>query len=557
MKRLAPHAPMLVAASLALPTLLAFYPPMSDLPHHEGMIGLLRNFNDPETVPAGLYRVNLGHPNQLFHWLSVLLSYVFGTRWAVKLVIAGSQLAIFWSGTRLADYLGRSRWSTVLLAPLALGFTYYWGLVANLLGYAAFFLALPVMDRFAARPSVRGAASVVGMLLLLDFAHGSVFQMATGVIVLFALCHPLSPRKTLVRVSPAAASVAITLVHLWWQQRFYTPSVIEVPTKWFTFGSKLLLLPNVLFGSHDLPALLLLVTLSVIALLVMVAARAKNDPPPEAPEAGGAGILARSQRFVARYRFEIVGALFVLAYWFAPFNWKGATLIHERFLGPGWGILAVCAAPKGAVPRVGKLALSVLPAGILLLSWPQFLDAHTTYKDLQQIIDRLPRGRSVGIVVLDRALYRTRVYSVGTGGGRVLAERGGRVSLAFTAAPISPVQMSPEYRWDEYDIRIFQLGTRGLKPSHDLRRFHWLVGYSREPVARRLLKEALVNDATLVSESGDWFLFESKYPEVSPLVPDDPADPALPTLLDMVNKLVDDERAKSGGKPRAPSGAEP
>ena len=63
------------------------------------------------------------------------------------------------------------------------------------------------------------------------------------------------------------------------------------------------------------------------------------------------------------------------------------------------------------------------------------------------------------VVVRDRALYRTRVYSVGTGGGRVLAERGGRVSLAVTAAPISPVQMSPEYRWDEYDIRIFQLSA--------------------------------------------------------------------------------------------------
>ncbi|MCA9586437.1 MAG: hypothetical protein KC657_13860 [Myxococcales bacterium] len=549
LERIAPHAPLLVAATLALPTLLAYYPPMSDLPHHEAMVGLLRNFNDPSIVPHGLYRINLGHPNQLFHLLGALLSFVVGTRWAVKLVITASQLLIFWSGARLADHVGRSRWSTLLLAPLALGFTYYWGLVANLIGYAAFFFALPLMDRFAKTPTWRGAGKLCAAMLLLDFAHGSVFQMGTGVIALFALCYPLRLRATALRLVPAAAAVVLTLVHLWWQQRFYTPSVIEVPTRFFSLWTKLILLPNVLFGAHDLPALLLLCIISLVGLVALLGARIRHDTrdPDDAPPRGK---LERVRAWALRYRFEIVGALFVLAYWTAPFNWKGATLIHERFLGPGFGILAICAAPRAAVPRIAKFVLSVLPVGIMLLSWPQFLDSHQTYKDLEYIIARLPTGRSIGILVLDRAVYRTRIFSVGPGGGRVLAERGGRVSFAFTASPIAPVQMTPRYRWDEYDIRTFALGTRGLKPEHDLKRFHWLVVYSREPIARRLLKKAMKPYAQLIDQSGDWLLYESNAPEVTPLLADDPADPREPTILDMVNKLVDEEReAKARGEP--------
>src|SRR5262249_30387630 len=144
---------------LALPTLLAHDLPTTDLPMHEAVVGILRHFGDAAYFPPNLYRLNLGHPNQLFHVSAWLLSYAFGARWACKLVVAFAQIAILESGARLADYLGRSRWAAVLLAPLALGFTYYWGLVANLLGFAAFFAAVPVLDRAAKVPTARTLAS--------------------------------------------------------------------------------------------------------------------------------------------------------------------------------------------------------------------------------------------------------------------------------------------------------------------------------------------------------------------------------------------------------------
>jgi hypothetical protein len=70
---------------LALPSLIAFYPPLGDLPYHKAAIGILRRFGDPSMFPPGLYRRNLGEPNQLFHMVGWALSHLMSSRWAVKL----------------------------------------------------------------------------------------------------------------------------------------------------------------------------------------------------------------------------------------------------------------------------------------------------------------------------------------------------------------------------------------------------------------------------------------------------------------------------------------
>src|SRR5262245_28847346 len=99
-------APLTVGLVFALPTLLARYLPMNDLPLHEGVVGVLRHYSDARYFPPGLYRLNLGHPNQLFHVLACLLSYVVSTSMACKLVVAAAQILIFVGGARLASHLG-------------------------------------------------------------------------------------------------------------------------------------------------------------------------------------------------------------------------------------------------------------------------------------------------------------------------------------------------------------------------------------------------------------------------------------------------------------------
>lgn len=534
--RLTRWLPWIVGIALALPSLLARYLPMSDLSLHEGVVGVLRHFNDESYFPRGLYVLNLGHPNQLFHVTGWLLSLVVPTDWAVKIVIATAQLLIFVTGARLADHLGRSRWSVILLAPLALGFTYYWGLVANLLGYVTFLLALPTIDKNAVHPTLRATLQTCGLMLLLYFAHESVFAMAAGVVGLFALCYPLRPKQTALRLAPAFFAAAVAFLQFVWGSRLFTGGQLRPPPRYFSFGTRFTALPNVLFGSHEIAAQLLLIGLALSCIAALLVTRIREprntvvahvDDPPESSTP-----LHRARTFLRAHRFEAVVVVFFVAYFVAPFSFNGATLIHERFLGPGWAILAVCIAPRGAPHRLAKIFASVLPLGILLLAWPQFLDADRSNRDLDVLFGKIPRGGTVALCAADRLAVRTRVYSGASAVSRSLAVIGGRTGLALVTSPISPVQINPELRWDEFDRRMTIYTSRAIKPAHDLRMFEWIVGQSRQPETRRIMIEAFAPDADLVAAQGEWMLFHSKYPIVPIMSPEPPLPPGLDSILD-------------------------
>ena len=42
--------------------------------------------------------------------------------------------------------------------------------------------------------------------------------------------------------------------------------------------------------------------------------------------------LGRLQAKAHRHRFELLGLVFMVMYFIVPFSWRGATLLHERFL---------------------------------------------------------------------------------------------------------------------------------------------------------------------------------------------------------------------------------
>ena len=537
------YAPFVAGAAITAPTLLAHYPPMSDLPLHEAVVGLLRHYGDESYFPRELYTLNLGHANQLFHMLSWGLSYLVGTVWAVKIVIATAQFLIFWMGARFADHLGRSRWGVLLLAPLALGFTYYWGLVANLLGFAAMLGVLPTIDNAAAKPSARKAAAVCALLVLVFFAHEAVFIAAIGLVGMLAIAYPYDRRKTPMRLVPVAFAVLFMAAHWVYQQRFFTAGQVTPPMGFAPLWDKVYSIPNVLFGSHDMPAQLMLLGLSVTAALALAGGRVKAHREGQAAagevKTDGAEKVGRFRRLRAallHYRFEITALGFLFLYFVMPFTWRGATLVYERFLGPAWALLVICAAPRVA-PRIAKLAAAVLPVAILLLSWPQFVDSDSTTRNLDRIMEEIPLKSSVALVAIDRPIYRTRVYSAAVGPARTVATRGGRMALSLVISPLSPVQIRPEYRWDEFDIRTLLYGSRALKPAHDLNRFGWIIAQSREPEVRDIMLEAMQPEAVHVMTQGEWMLFRSTVPQVSMMSPDSPAPPHAQTILDRVNRI--------------------
>jgi hypothetical protein len=556
-------APLVAGAVLALPTLLAHYLPMSDLPLHEGAVGVMRHLGDDTYFAPDLYRLNLGHPNQLFYVAAWLVSYAVGTIWAVKIVIALTQFMIFWTGAKLADHLGRSRWGVVLLAPLALGFTYYWGMVANLVGFAAFLGVLPAMDRAAADPRWRRVATTCGLLLITFFAHESVFMTATGFLAMLALAYPLELRKTTLRLLPVAFATTLAIGHQIWATQFFTGGAVVTPTAFTPLLEKLVYLPNDLFGSHDMAALVLLAGLSALAVILLLVARlrSKEGPPPgsrpHAGEHGARRVFAWMTSFILRYRFELTGLGFLLSFFAMPFGWRGATLLYERFLGPAWALLAICAAPRHAPPRLAKLAGSVLPVAVLLTSWPQFADANNTYRDLDVVIAAVPKNSAVALAVLDRPVFRTRVYSASVGPARTVADRGGRVGLSLLISPISPVQLNPAYRWDEFDRRTLLSGSRALQPSHDLKRFGWVIAQSREIDVRHILVEAFKPDAELVVAQGEWLLFRSTHPQQPLTSPDAPHNPTAETILDRVSYLAHQQHLRRKAEAPSPPAAAP
>jgi len=239
------------------------------------------------------------------------------------------------------------------------------------------------------------------------------------------------------------------------------------------------------------------------------------------------------------HRFEVIALLHFAAYLLVPFTWRGATLIHERFLGPGWAILVIVMSPRVLAPRLGKIIAAVVPIGVLLISWPQFVDAHRAYTDLDALIEKIPTGATITQTSVDRPAYRTRVYSASTGPARIAADRGGRVGLSLTFSPISPVQIRREYRWDEYNFRIAYQGSKTLKPTYDLTRYEWLVAQSRDPAIREILVKVLSPDAEFVMAKGEWILLHSKHPMVPILSPDAPAPPEIETVWDRVRAVLE------------------
>ena len=538
-KRVEDWAPWVAGVLLAAPVLLAYYPPMTDLAFHEGVIGLLRHANDPEMVPQGLYRMNLGEPNQLFHMTGWALSYVISTRWAVKLMVAAAVGALPVSAARFARHVGASPLAALVVAPMALGWLFSWGLITNLIGLSALLATLPVFDRLAAEPSARRAAAAFGATVLLYFAHMAMMFVSSGVSLGLCVLQPWSWRKLPLRLSPLALGLVITVAQLRWQKHFMTPTVYALPTLWRPLKVKLREIAYIV-----LPATDAVVQFSMLGLCVLTIAflfwlrtrerRQAGHPAPPAP-----GRLDRVRSWGLQYRWEVVAATGFLAFLTFPVALNGATLVHQRWFPPAFAILAMVAAPRNLwtrQARTARIAAFVLPVATLLVAGPSFVDSNREYKALQPLIDRIAKGSAVAEVDLGPG-DPSRTYSLGPADGRVLAERGGRLVYAFTDSSVSPMVLRRKYQWNESLIRVGFDSWR-FSPAHDLKRYRYVMIRTQNPGIKWMASFALAQEATLVAEEGEWALFESKLDLLPLLSPDEMLpEPKPETMRDRVHQI--------------------
>ena len=545
--RLERYAPLVAGVMLALPVLLTRYPPMTDLPLHEALVGLLRHWGDTSMLPEGLYARNFGEPNQLFHMIAWALSAVMPTDTACKLVVFVTIAAIPICGARLADHVGASRLTAVLLSPLALGWTFAWGLVANLAGLAAFLALLPTLDRFAAKPTPRGALACLGAAIVLYFAHQAMLVVFAGAALCLVLLHPFSLRATLWRLTPFLASLAITVAQIRYQERFKTPTLRAVPTMFVSAVAKLQQVPAIVLPTYERTTQLAFFALFAlgVALLFLLRARERSEPVPRSPRA-----------FVLRYRFELLAIGCFLAYLAFPLTLNGATLVYQRFLPPAIAVFVITAAPRSLATRaarVTRLLACAMPVAALLMVFPSFADSHQAYKDLDVLLAKMENGAAVA--TLDLATSETRTFSLGPAPARYLATRGGRLHYAFTDSTISPVVMNPEYQWNEVLVRISKNGW-SFRPAYDLKHFRYVIVRSIDARLLVLASHAMMPEARPVANAGEWLLLESTLPLAPLTSPEEPMPTPKPATLRKRMQQKLEELPKESGEPTPELGPE-
>jgi hypothetical protein len=512
-------APWIAGLLLASPVLAAFYPPMTDLPFHEAEISLLRHLNDPVMVPPGLYVLNLGEPNQLFHVTGWALAYLLPSRWVVKLLVAAAVAAIPVCAARFARHVGASPLSALVVAPLALGWMFNWGLITNLIGLAALLALLPVLDRFEEEPTARGAAKALGGVVLLYFAHEAMMFVYAAVALYLAALQPPSGRKTLLRLSPLLLGAAITIAQAKWQKHLMTPVVRAMPVVWHPTLHKLQRIPSIILPASDPVVELAMFAMCVLGVASFYWLRSRErGPAAAAPD--GETALDRWRRRARTHRWEIFAAVGFAAYLAFPLTLNSATLVYQRWFPPAFAVCVVVGAPATLWTRKGRIAsvvACVLPLATLLVAWPSFADSGRAYQSVEQLLPYIQPGSAVAALDLGPG-DPSRTFSMGPFGGRVLAERGGRLSYSFVDSPISPVFIPKQYQWNEV---LFRTGFDcwSFRPEHDMKSFRYVLMRSSDANVALLGQLTLSPEAKPIANAGEWVLFESTLPVIPPRSP--------------------------------------
>jgi hypothetical protein len=527
--------PWAAGALLALPIALFRYPPMADLGMHEALVSILRHLHDPAWAPPDLYFVVAPQANQLFHFVACALSFAAPTDVACKLVVALTVGAIPPLTARLLASLGRATWPALLLAPIAYGWMFRWGLVSNLTGYALLLFAWPLIERLARRPSAARALGAALAACLVFFAHESAALTFALIAGYFALVRARDWRGLGLRLAPSITVAALAAVQ-WRVANALLGANMRVIGN--DFGAdpieRVGMLPGAIFGGIGATRLTVVAVSCGLALAANMACKVRRRP----------------RRFplplaLWRYRYALLALVLALLYLVFPMSVGGSTMVAHRFLPGAWACLVVATAPRDRTGGPTNLRAcfatalaAVVPIVVVGASWKAFASAAASHRALDEILTHVPMN--VAVAQLDLTPKPAgRVAPVPGAAGRVQAERGGRMLFAFTDMPPYPVYVATSHQWSEPLLRL-EHAPYAFMPTHDLRRFAFLLERNESPKAKALVEEALAPEAEVVARSGEWTLFHSRLPTVAVDAPDAtlPAPPPE-MLVERVNRLAD------------------
>ncbi len=494
---------------------------------HEALVSLMRHRGDAQWVPESMYELVAPQANQLFHFLAYGLSFVVRTDLACKLVVAAILVGTPVFMGRLLRSLRLSAWPSLLVTPIVCGWMFTWGLVANMLGFALLLLFLPLAERLARKPGPAMAAWGICAAVLLFLAHESSALLFAMVVTFGLFVRSRRPRALLWHVLPVLA--VLVLAALQWR---LSDSLLGASMRAIgnDYGddpiSRLGMVPGGLFGGLGTTRLWILGTVWITGLVASAVAK-------------GRGVRSLPLRVALwRHRYAMFAAAFFFLFLVFPMSLGGTTLLAHRFLPAAClGLIVACAAPLLDLPR--KALLAVVPVTVVAVQMKNYVQADRNYRDLQEMIARLPQN--VAVAQLDLTPMRPgRAAPVHGASNRVLAERGGRMLFAMTDMPPNPIYVRREWQWNEAVLRLVN-SPYAFMPSHDLTRFSYLLAFNRRADLRQLVQKALEPEAELVASKGDWELYRSTLPTVSLNSPDVLLpSPAPEMLADRVKRVHGD-----------------
>jgi hypothetical protein len=520
-------APLMATLAIVWPLAAYRYAASHDLPFHEEIVAAMRYHADPTRYPPDFFVWRVGMPNQLFYFLAYPLAFVVSPHVACTIVLGASVAGIVFGSAHLARHLGRTRWVAVAVAPVAIGFLFNCGFVGNVLGLGLFLGLLPVLDRFAARPTARGAAVTVLVLLFLDLAHESTMTIGALAVVVLSAGRRLGVRETALRlVPPAVALGAFFAVHAFGNATG-GPEIRRLPHILYTATvQKNDELARMVLGQHN-PERMGPATLTFVATLVLLGVDAwrTRDRSGLSPAGWGARLVP--------FRFGLLAAALIWAYYAMPWEVDGALWINQRYLSPGVAVLIVALAPRARRgPSLLTCAVSIFAVGAAVaLSLPAFATTTASLSELDALMPLIEKGSAVGNAEMYSPHPRTYVFSVGSAVTRVTAARGGRTASSFLHdSPIPPIVIAPKYRW--HDLEVNHQGM-AVRPAYDLRELRYFIVWLRsDAVPEAGITAALAPDARFVARSGGWVLYESTHDIVPIASPELQVPPDAETVVD-------------------------
>jgi hypothetical protein len=517
-ERIASWAAGLGGIALAVPIVAARYPPMGDLAMHEGAIAIMRHLHDPSWFPPGLYYVVAPQANQLFSIAALTLSFVVPTDLACKLLVAAIVIATPLLGARLLARLGLSRWLALLIGPIACGWMFRWGLVANLAGFALFLFSIPELERLARRPARAAVLRATACAGALFFAHESSALIFAAMAATFAVLHSSTWRSFAARLAPVGAIAALTVLQWGASERLLGARMRAIGTDYGAEAlDRLAILPGAVFGGMSAGREAAIggvwIAAAAASALFGKGGRARRLPLREA-------LWCR--------RYAVLAAGFVVLYFVFPMSVGGTTLLAHRFLPAACVCLAVACARR-ATPLPAIVLAAISPLVMLAVERRDFVAADAEYRALDRLIALIPKD--VAVAQLDLTPRGPgHIAPVPGPAGRILAERGGRMLFAMTDSPPNPVYVTPGLSWNE-PVERTVTAPYAFMPSYDLTRFSYLLARNDSEAQRALVLHALSPEAELVGEDGRWTLFRSRLQVVHLDAPDRPLPSPAPETL--------------------------